>query len=204
MLSCYRRHNPAVEDVSCIAGRIPRTFPHFCLTITTYLIDMIHKYILPCCWHTIWFCSADALVSILLSFLVHGNMITGVLSLTFGFILMKMKRLLSNGTVACLLILVCLSLPICMNWFSVVCSCGCTEIVCTCCVGEEIRSDDACSGACGCKTADESNLQDPTLPTSVYRGTIHLPETTGTPSRAVVKAPIEYRLPPFKPPRLIS
>ena len=165
---------------------------------------MINKCILSRCWHTIWFCSVDALVSIILSFLVHRNMIMGVLSLTFGFILMKMKRILSNGTVACLLIFVCLSLPISMNWSSVVCSCGCREIVCTCCVGQEIRSDEACPGACGWKTGDESALQDPILPTSVYRGAIHLPETMAPPFLGVVKAPIEYRLPPFKPPRRIS
>ena len=140
----------------------------------------------------------------LLSFLVHRNIIMGVLSLTFGFILMKMKRILSNGTVACLLIFVCLSLPISMNWSSVVCSCGCREIVCTCCVGQQIRGDETCPGACACKTDDESALQDPTLPTSAYRGASHLPETTGTPSIRVVKAPQEYRNPPFKPPRRIS
>ena len=138
-----------------------------------------------------------------LVFLLHGNLAMDVLSLTLRFF-RTMARILSDKLIASLLILLCLSLPIFMNWFSVVCSCGCTEIVCTCCGGEEIRSDETCPGACGCKTDDESALQDPTLPTSVYRAIIHLPETTGTPSPGVVKAPIEYRLPPFKPPRLLS
>jgi hypothetical protein len=136
-------------------------------------------------------------------FLVHGNLAMDVLSLALRFF-RTMARILSDKLIASLLILVCLSLPIFMNWFSVVCSCGCREVACTCCVTQEIRAEETCPGACGCKTADESDLQDPTLPTSVYRATIHLPETTATPSRAVVKAPIEYRLPPFKPPRLIS
>jgi len=203
MLSCSRRHNPATEDVSCIAGRIPRTFPHFCLTITTYFIDMINKYVPSCPWHTIWFCFADGLASTLLSFLIHRNMIMGLLSLTLGFIL-TMKRILSNRFVASVLILLCLSLPIFMNWFSVVCNCGCREIVCTCCVGQQIRSNETCPGACACKTDDESVLQDPTLPTSAYRAATHLPETMDTTSLRVVKAPHEYRLPPFKPPRRAS
>ena len=164
---------------------------------------MIDKYVPSCSWHTIWFCFGDALVSTLLSFLVRWIMIMGIRPLIFPFIF-AMKRILSNGLIASLLILVCLSLPIFMNWFSVVCGCGCREIVCTCCVGQQIRSDETCPGACGCKTDDESALQDSTLPTSVYRGDSHLPETVGTPFRKVVKAPREYRLAPFKPPRLIS
>jgi hypothetical protein len=143
------------------------------------------------------------LTNTLLSFLLYGNMIMGVPSLTSGFLL-TMMRILSNRLVASLLILVCLSLPFFMNWFSVVCSCGCREVVCTCCAGQQIRSDETCPGACECKTDDESALQDSTLPTSVYRGAIHLPETMGTPLFKVIKAPYEHRLPPFKPPRRIS